>query len=347
MARRVKSKRIVVMVHEDLVPPEHRDDAPPPEKQAYRTEHDVISTLTEIGHQVQVVGLYEELSPLRAALKSFRPHVVFNLLEEFKGDPVLDYHVVAYLVLRGAAYTGCNPRGLLIARDKALSKKICHYHRIRVPHFTTFRRGRDIKRPKRLEYPAIVKSLTAEASEGISQASVVWDDEALRERVRFIHGKIGTDAIVEQYIDGREVYSSVVGNQRLDVFPTWEMELHNLPPDAARIATRKVKWDPDYQERHKIMIGPAEIAPELQRKIARTSRRIFRCLGLDGYVRIDYRLTPEGDLYFLEANPNPDIAKGQELAEAAAEHGLSYRDLLSRIVSLGIRRGASPGLSSA
>jgi D-alanine-D-alanine ligase len=331
----------LVIVHEDLVPPESFSGMSDREIQEVCTEDDVIVGLQELGHEVKVLGLYEELAPLREALQTFEPHIVFNLLEEFRGQPLLDYHIVAYLMLRDVAYTGCNPRGLLIARDKALSKKILHYHRMRVPRFATFPRGRRIRRPKRLDFPLIVKSQTEEASHGIAQASVVSDDEALIERVRFIHDRIGTAAIAEQFIEGRELYVAVMGNQRLQTMPPWELLLTHMPEDAHRIATRKVKFDLDYQAKHKIDIRQAgDLGDELLAEITKTSKRIYRRLELDGYARIDYRLSDDGKLYFLEANPNPDIAEGEEFASASEAAGLSYNDMLQRIVSLGLRRSA-------
>ena len=213
-------------------------------------------------------------------------------------------------------YTGCNPRGMVIARDKALSKKILAYHRIRVPRFVVFPMGRKIRTVPSISYPVIVKSLIEEASTGISQASVVTSEEKLVERVRFIHQHVRTDAIVEQFIDGREVYSAVLGNHRLQVLPTWEIRFENLPQDSHRIATRKVKWDLDYQKKYELTIGPAkDLGPDLERHIVTTSKRIYRALGLSGYARIDFRLDGEGRLFFLEANPNPDIAVDEEVRQ--------------------------------
>jgi len=331
----------LVLVHEDLVPPDSLSEYSVQEVQAFRTEDDVIVALRELGHEVQVLGLHEELAPLRKAMKSFNPHVVFNLLEEFRDQAVLDYHIVAYLVLRGFAYTGCNPRGLVIGRDKAMSKKILHYHRIRVPQFASFPRRRRVKRPRRLGFPLIVKSQFEEASHGISQASVVTSDEALVERVRFIHERIGTAAVAEQFIEGRELYMAVLGNQRLQTMPAWELTLDGLPADAHRIATRKVKFDLAYQDKHSIEIGAAkDLSDEFAAKMAKLSKRICRRLGIDGYARIDYRLAKDGTLYFLEANPNPDIADGEEFASSALAAGLNFNALVQRIVNLGIRRGA-------
>jgi D-alanine-D-alanine ligase len=327
------------MCHEALVPPDDRDAVEGEDLLHIKTEHDVLHTLRDAGHDVHAIGLLDELAPLREAIDQFKPHVVFNLLEEFREQVLFDAHVVSYLELIGAAYTGCNPRGLVLARDKALAKKILTYHRIHVPRFWVFPRRKRVTRPKHLEYPVIVKSLWKEASEGISQASVVHNDAALIERVQFIHESIRTDAIAEQYIDGRELYVGVIGNQRLQVLPAWELFLDQLPPDAPRIATRRVKWDPKYQAKHQILAGPAEDLPApLVERIRRTARRICRRLYLDGYVRIDFRLAPDGRFYFLEANPNPDIAHEAEFAEAAQESGLPYRALLERVVRLGVRR---------
>ena len=202
-----------------------------------------------------------------------------------------------------------------------------------------FPRYRKIRRPKQLEFPLIVKSLIEEGSYGIAQASVVHNDKALEERLAFIHEKILTDAVVEQYISGRELYVSVLGNHRLHVLPTWEIFLDQLPDDAPKIATRKVKWDLEYQEKYKVRIGRAKgLSDEMERRIARLSRRICRRLGTDGCVRIDFRLDDSGRLYFLEANPNPDIAEEEEFASAAKAAGIGYLGLLQKIVNLGIRR---------
>jgi D-alanine-D-alanine ligase len=339
MASTVRRRRIIVLVHSSLIPPDDISKLTRKEIAPFKTEHDVREGLRSLGHEVMLVGLSDELAPLRKAIEELKPHVVFNLLEEFDGEAIFDAHVVGYLELQRTPYTGCNPRGLLLARDKALSKKVLAYHRIRVPRFRVFPRYRKIKRPPRLEFPLIVKSLIEEGSYGIAQASVVNTDKALEERVAFIHDKIMTDAVVEQYIAGRELYASVLGNHRLNVLPTWEIFLDKLPDDAAKIATRKVKWDYDYQEKYGVRLGRAKgLSDEMERRIGALSRRICRRLGTDGSVRIDYRLDENGELYFLEANPNPDIGDGDEFASAAKAAGIGYNALLQKIVNLGIRR---------
>jgi D-alanine-D-alanine ligase len=337
--RSKRPRRVLLMVHESFVPPEQVEGMDEAEYFAMKTECDVVHGLRQLGHDVRVVGLRDELAPLRRIIDEWNPHVVFNLLEEFKDQIVYDAHIVGYLELRGIKYTGCNPRGLVLARDKALSKKILHYHRIRTPRFHVFPKGRRFKRPAKLEYPVIVKSLVAEGSEGISQASIVTSDEALEERVAFIHAQVMTDAIAEQYIEGREVYASVIGLHRLEVMPIWEILLDGLPDSAPRIATSRVKWDLKYQDEHGIdTVRARDLSPELEAHIAKLAKRICRRLNIDGYARIDLRLTPEGEVYFLEANPNPDIAYGEELAASAEENGLSYEALLEKVLRIGLRR---------
>ena len=173
---------------------------------------------------------------------------------------IFDQNVVSHLELLKLPYTGCNSRGMLLARDKSLAKKLLAYHRIRVPEFEVFRAGRPIRRPKRLAFPLMVKSLTEEASIGISQASVVDNDEKLKERVAFVHESIGTAAIVEQYIEGRELYVGILGNQTLQALPVWELFFTNMPEGAKRIATDRVKWSVKYQKKYGIDSG---MAPDL------------------------------------------------------------------------------------
>ncbi len=336
-----KRLRVVVLLHPDLMPPESLEGTTPKERQTWISLYDVIQTLRELHHVVKVVGVQHELRPIHDEVRGFKPHIVFNLLEEFFGQVEMDQHVVSYLELLRVPYTGCNPRGLVISRGKGLSKKLVGYHRIQYPSFMTVPRRHKPRRTKGLTYPVIVKSLTADSSEGISQASVVEGDAALAERVRFVHESIGTDAIVEQYIEGRELYCGVLGNERLTVFPVWELFFENLPARHEAIATAKVKHDPEYQQRVGIMQGPAGELPDgMQEKIVRTTKRIYKVLELDGYARIDYRLTPDGQLYFLEANPNPDIGKDEELAASAEAFGLSYPELIGKILALGLSRGA-------
>ncbi len=343
----MKRLRVLVLLHPDLVPPELLDGLSGREINEVKTEYDVVSTLRAAGHTVRPLGVQHELKPIRDEVESWKPDVVFNLLEQFHGEAVYDQNVASLLELLRVPYTGCNPRGLVLARGKDLSKKLLHYHRIPLPAFAVFPMRRKIKRPPRLSLPLIVKSLNEDASYGIAQASVVDSDEKLHERVSFIHERIGTAAIAEQYIAGRELYVGVLGNERLRVLPIWELEFGSMPQDAWPIATERVKHDVDYQERRGIDIGPAkDLSPQLVAGIKRAAKRIYRTLELDGYARIDFRLSAEGTPYYIEANPNPEIARAEEFASAARHDGVDYSDLLNRILALGINRAGGAGVAS-
>ncbi len=338
----MKRLRVLVLMHPDLVPPDSIKGYSEQESYVWKTEYDVVSTLRKAGHEVRPLGVQEELKPIRDAIEDWQPHAVFNLLEEFHGDTAYDQNVASYLELLRIPYTGCNPRGMMLARGKDLSKKLLSYHRIPAPNFAVFKKGHAIRRPARLKMPLIVKSVSNDASIGIAQASVVDSDEKLAERVTFIHERIKTDAIAEEYIEGRELYVGVMGNQRLKVMPIWELRFDNLGKGQRAIATERVKHDPDYQERRLIMQGPAEdLSPELRAAIIRSAKRICRILELDGYARIDYRLSAEGIPYFLEANPNPEIAESQEFAQSALHDGVGYADLLQQLLNLAIKRQAA------
>jgi D-alanine-D-alanine ligase len=302
-------------------------------------EFDVLDTLRhKLGHDVHELGVKDDLAGIRQANDEFRPHIAFNLLEAFHEVGTFDQNVVSYLELLRLSYTGCNPRGMLLARDKALSKKLLHYHRIPVPEFLMVPRGRRPRLTKRLHFPLIVKSLTQEASIGISQASVVEDEHRLRERVQFIHESIGTDAIVEAYIPGRELYCGVIGNQRLQALPVWEMVFDKMPEHQHRIATERVKWNAKYQEKMGIMTGWADDLDEhLAARIQHLSKRAYRVLELSGYARIDLRLDETGTVHVLEANPNPQIANGEDFARSADFVGLEYPALIQRILTIGMR----------
>ena len=326
---------MVLLTHE-LMPPEAIPEGVEKEKQPWRTEYDVITALKSMGHEVYPVGLQSDLAVIANAREQHKPHVAFNLLEEFDGHALFDQHVVSYLELLKQPYTGCNPRGLTLAHDKALTKKILSFHRLAVPGFGVFPRGQKVARPARLKFPLLVKSVIEEGSVGISQASVVHDDEKLAERVEFIHRTTESHAIAEQYIEGREIYVSVIGNKRLQTYTPWELVIKNLPDGSLNIATGRLKWNPDYQKKVGLVTKPAELSEELQRKLVSISKRIYRHLNLSGYARMDYRLSNDGQFYLLEANPNPQIARDEDFADSAAHCGLSYCQLLQKILTLAV-----------
>ena len=329
--------RVLALVHDSLVPPESAD--PETAAQAeWRTEYDVASALRGLGHEVQVLGIGGDLAPLRSAIQDWKPHVAFNLLEAFDDVSIWDANVVAYLELLKVRYTGSNSRGLLLARDKALAKKVLSYHRLPIADFAVFPRDRKVRRPRRLRFPLIVKSATLDASIGISQASVVEDDRKLEERVRFIHESIETDALVEEYVEGRELYVGILGDRRLEALPIWELSFDGMPEESRRIATERLKWSLTYRKKHAIVSGPArELPDKVATRVVEICRRVYRNLMLSGYARIDLRLRDDGEPVVMEANPNPQLASDEDFAESARAAGLEYNALVQRIVDLGLR----------
>jgi D-alanine-D-alanine ligase len=330
--------RALVVVHASLVPPESLEGHSDKEIEEWRTEYDVTSTLRKLGHDVRCVGVLDTLTELRSAIADWEPDIVFNLLEEFDGIVTYDQHVVAFLELLRQPYTGCNPRGLLLSRDKTLAKQLLAFHRIATPQFAVFRRGARIHVPRKLRFPLFVKSTVEDASLGISQASVVEDAARLKERIEFVHEQIKSDALVEEYIEGRELYVGVMGNERLTRLPVWEMVFGSMPDSLAAIATRKVKWDKRYQSRYGITThAAADLPPAVLTTLDRLSRRIYRALGMSGYARMDFRVNPQGQVYVLEANANPNLEAGEDFAESAGAAGTAYGELLERLMDLGLK----------
>ena len=333
----MKKLRTLVVVHASLVPPASLEGHTDKEIEQWRTEYDVITTLRGSGHDVRCLGVLDSLTEMRVAIKDWKPGIVFNLLEEFNGIVTYDQHVVAYLELLRQPYTGCNPRGLMLSRDKPLSKQLLAYHRIPTPRFAVIRRGTHARVPRKLRFPLFVKSATEDASLGIAQASVVEDAAHLKERVGFMHEQIGSDALVEEFIEGRELYVGVMGNGRLTRLPVWEMVFGTMPASLAGIATRKVKWDKEYREKYGIITRAAEaLPPAVLAQLDKLSRRIYRVLGLSGYARMDFRVTADGRIYVLEANANPNLEASEDFAESARAAGIGYPELLERLMSLGL-----------
>lgn len=344
----MKKMKVLVLTHESLVPPEDPAGYTDAQVDEWRTELEVTEVLRSAGHEVRVLGLYDNLADLRNAVTEWRPHIAFNLLQEFQGIVTYDQYIVAYLELLRQPYTGCNPRGMMLSRDKVLSKQILAWYRIPTPRFVLFRRGRVFRVPKRLKFPLFVKSATEDASFGISQASIVEDMARLKERVEFIHEHTQSDALVEEYIEGRELYVGVSGNDRLTTYPVWEIDFGTLPGVMRGIATRKVKWDRKYQDKHNILAGEAEdLSDAEEERLWKMSKRIYRALHLSGYARMDFRMGADGVPYVLEANCNPDLLRDGDFASAADAAEVAYPDLLHRIIKLGLSYQAEWRLSEA
>jgi D-alanine-D-alanine ligase len=334
-----KSKKkltVILLADERLLPDGDLSTFSGKERMLRKTEYDVKHAIESLGHTLIAVGVSNDLHTIRDAIDAHKPDIVFNLAEEFNHVGHFDQHVVSFLELLRQPYTGCNPRGLTIARDKALTKKILAYDGLKVPEFAIFPMRRTTKRPGSLAFPLFVKSLTEEGSIGISGASIVRDDVKLMERVDFIHRTATSAALAEEYIEGREIYVSIMGNERVTVLPAWEFFVENRPDGAPLIATGRGKWDPAYQDQAGVMTGPAEISSKLATKLEKLSRDIYRLLGLSGYARLDFRVTAAEDAYLLEANPNPQIASDEDFASAAEAAGIEYPELIERLIRFGM-----------
>src|SRR5437773_11920551 len=304
----------------------------------WKTEANVLEALQQLGWVAQHLAIFDDTDLIRQKCQSFQPELIFNLADQFKNNRAFDQNIVSFLELHDVPFTGCGSTGLTLCKHKGISKKILGYHRIRVPDFTVIPRGKRVVRPKRLAFPILVKPLKEEASLGIAQASFVESDDQFKERVAFIHEKYDHDVIAEEYIEGRELYVSILGNHRLQIFPLRELLFKEVPPDEPKIATYKAKWDEGYRTRWGLVNQFAQqLDPNLVRHIEQTCKRIYHLLTIDGYARIDLRLTLDNKVYFIEANPNPMIAEDEDFAQSALKANLTYPQLIERIVRLGLK----------
>ena len=307
------------------------------------TEYYVVGALRELGHTVSILPVKEDIGEIVASLVRDKPDLVFNLTEHFGGDRRFDKNIAALLEILNIPFTGSGAMGLMLCRDKRLCKQLLSLHRARVPGFASLPLNRPIRVPRTLRYPLVVKPAFEDSSEGISNASLVANQEALAERVRFVHEGWQQAAIAEEYIEGRELYVGILGNHKLQVLPIRECFFNSQANGGPHMATYRVKFNAQYREKWNISFGFAELEPAVVKAVERVCKKAYHVLQIRDYGRIDLRLTPENKLVVLEANPNPDIANGEELADAAAKSGISYQDLIARILHLAMQRYKGTG----
>ncbi len=331
----MKTPRVLV-VFNTLTPfPADKDYTAELKQPDWQTEADVARALTALEFPFEFAGLCDDLSVLQQKAAAFKPDIIFNLVERFNNNSVYETDFASHLNLLGVPFTGCDPAAMTLCKNKGLAKQLLAYHRVRVPQFVILPVKKPIHRPKRLDFPVFIKPLREEASLGISQASFVENDAQFRERVSFLHETLGQDVIAEEYIPGREIYVGILGNRRLEVFPPREMVFARVDDEDPKIATYKAKWDEAYRKKWGIKNKFADDLPEgLEEKIRTIAKRIYRKLLIRGYARLDMRLTPEGELVFIEANPNPMLAKDEDFALSAQKAGLDYPELIRRILQL-------------
>lgn len=333
-----KSLKVLLLFDSPYFKPRGYDFAEELEDPDWDTEYEVYRSLKENNYNVNVIGLHNEISTLLEEIRKNRPDVVFNLAEVFNEKSHFEKNIAWLLEMLDIPYTGTSPASLLICNDKALSKKILSFHKIKIPNFHSFYRNHRVWLPKHLRLPLIVKPLCEEASRGISQASVIDNEESFMKRINFIH-KNNMDAIAEEYIDGRELHVSVLGNRRLKVLYPREMKFGQLPKKESRIATYKAKWDKAYRKRWGIKNTYVKRLPTgIDNKIKDICKRAYRALNIQCCARFDIRITSDSDIYVLEANANPCLSRYDEVARAAEKSGISYNQLIKKIITLAFKR---------
>jgi D-alanine-D-alanine ligase len=298
----------------------------------------VASALRKKGHRVSIFGVHDDLRKLVSGLSRRKTDMVFNLLESFGEDTGGDVAVAGVLNLLGLRFTGGGPGELYLRQDKALAKKVFAFEDILYPHFAVFSRNSDFETAGKLRMPLFVKPLTADASIGIDGDSLVKDASSLMKRVLAIHEKIGDSALVEEYIEGRELYVGVLGNREPVAFPPIEMDFSGMPEGMPRIVGSKAKWkknSPEYKGTKSVL---AEIPDELRAKLQKAAVDAYRALRVRDYGRVDLRLTETGDIYVIEVNASCYLEENSEFANAAQAAGIEFPDLVNRIVELAAER---------
>lgn len=304
------------------------------------TEADVISTLRALGHEVEQLAVYDNVRDIFDKIASFGPDVVFNLCETFFWDRAHEPNIPALLDLMKVKYTGAGPEALMLCKDKALAKKLLSFHRVRVAGFVVSAKSHPLRRLSRFRFPAFVKPLGEESSNGISKASYARNEAEALERAAFVHEKMNTDALIEEYIEGRELTIGVLGNPRPLILPPREIFFGKAEDDesAPRFTTLRAKWDDAYRKKWGIRNGPAAPLPDnVLKDMQRTARLAYRILKGHGVVRLDLRVTEAGEVVVIEVNPNPSLARGDDFAQSAKEAGIEYDALIQRILDNAMR----------
>ena len=339
-------EKLKVAVLYDVFEEEPTPPPPPPEKptksksraprKRKKEKHDreeIFEALEKLGHE-PVYQIVDGRDQSLIALARADADLYFNLTESYAGDDTKDMNIAAYLDLLDKPYTGAGPHALYLAQDKALAKKIFAFHSIRTPFFATSYKGK-VDHAHDVSFPLIVKPCSEDGSIGIDMGSVVESVKELMERIHYIHEEFDSPALIEEYIEGREMYAAVIGNDNPEVLPMVELDLSKLPEGTPRIAGKEVKWEKDTEHYRVTKSAPAEDLDEKTvEKLSSTALAAYQALKLRDYGRIDMRLTPKGDVYVIEANPNPWLSSGAEFSMAARKAGRTYTQLIGEIIDL-------------
>ena len=300
--------------------------------------HAVTEALASGGHEASILAVHGDLEQLVRGLKEPRPDLVFNLMETFGKTQLGLVGVAGLLDLVGVPYVGCGPGEFYLQEDKGLTKKLLAFDGIQYPSFAVFGMDAEPQDANGLKMPLIVKPLRMDASIGIDAKAIVTTIEDMRERVANIHKKIRDAALVEEYIEGREFYVSVLGNREPTAFPPIEIDFSGLPEGAPRILDHRAKWVRSSVEFKGTKAVVAQLPPELDDRLRTTALAAYRALRVRDYGRIDMRLTGGGDLYVIEVNASCYLQKTGEFAQSAAAAGIEYPALVNRIVEVALER---------
>jgi len=329
---------------EDRVAPSKSAGKGPRRKRAKPDREEIFEVLAKRGHRPEYHCLDGRTRSLKA-LAGADFDLIFNLTESYAGDDTKDINIAAYLDLLGLPYTGSGLSGLHLAQDKAVAKRLFQFHGIRTPHFATVYRGR-LQWSDDLHFPVIVKPKREDGSIGIEFNAVVGSIKEMMERIDALHADLDSPVLIEEYIEGRELYVGVLGNDPPEALPVVELNLSDLPPGTPRIAGTEVKWERGTEAYRRTKLRFPKDLPEATRaKIVETAVSAFRALEIRDYGRVDLRLTENGTIYTLEVNPNPWLHSTAEFATAARESGRDLAQLVEEIVDLAITRYRGKTLS--
>ena len=300
-------------------------------------EEEVSDALTKLGHEPTLHVLDGSLKSLHALAK-LDCDIVFNLSESFGGNDTADYNIAAYLELVGKPFTGTGSHGLMLAQDKSVAKKIFAFHGISTPVFARSFRGR-LAFSDELHFPVIVKPMREDGSIGIEFNAVVSSIKELMERIDWLHEQFDSPILIEEYVEGREMYVGVLGNENPEALPVIELDLSNLPEGMPKIAAAEVKWAKGTKAYEKTKsIVATDLSEETTALLHSTAVSAYQALELRDYGRVDMRLKPDGTVSVIEVNPNPWLASRAELAQAARKAGRTYNQLVEEIVGLAMAR---------
>jgi len=299
----------------------------------------VVKKLISVGFNAYSLNIKDNIELLLKNLRDEKPDVIFNFVEIYKDNPRLEMNIVGLYELMGIPYTGAPAMGLANCQNKILAKRLLSSAGIRIPHFFIVY-AKTTRYTHKLKYPLLVKPAFEDASVGIENESIVSNSKQLQKRVEHVLKQFHQPALVEEFIEGRELNVAVMGDKKLRVLPISEIDFSSMPDHLHNIVSFQAKWDPHHESYHKtIPICPAQLPINIEKKAKELAFKAFKVMGCRDYSRVDMRLSKDNKLFVLEVNPNPDITEGAGFMRSAQKSGLTYAQALKRIVNYALKRG--------